>query len=103
MSAQHTAPVVLRHATASDLGTLAELAELDSMRLPAGPFLLAEVDGRAVAALSLSDGLALADPFLPTAELVGLLRTHGAARAAGERRRRMSLRRRRGVRPALAV
>ena len=88
--------VLLRHATAADQPTLRDLAALDSRRLPVGPFLLAEVEGRPHAALSLSDGTAIADPFEHTAELVELLRAHGAARASGERRRRIS-------RPRLAL
>ena len=97
-----TAPqtLVLRHATASDQSALRELAELDSTHLPAGPFLVAEVEGRPVAALSLADGMAMADPFLPTAELVELLRAHGSARASLKRRRRALGGRR--MRPALS-
>ena len=98
MTAQQT--LVLRHATASDQPALRELAELDSTHLPAGPFLIAEVEGRAVAALSLVDGMAIADPFLPTAELVDLLRAHGSARASLKRRRRAGSARR--LRPALS-
>ena len=82
--------VVLRHATTADEQPLRDLAALDSKQLPAGPFLVAELDGRTSAALSLSDGTAIADPFEHTAELVELLRAHGAAQASGERRRRIT-------------
>ena len=41
--------------------------------------LLAEIDGELRAALSLSDGSAIADPFFPTADVVELLRVHAAA------------------------
>ena len=92
--------VVLRHATTADEQPLRDLAAVDSQSLPAGPFLVAEVDGRAYAALSLSDGSAIADPFEPTAGLVELLRSHGAAKASQERRRRISRERRR---PRLAL
>ena len=91
--------IILRHATTADEQPLRDLAAVDSQALPAGPFLVAEVDGRAYAALSLSDGSAIADPFEPTAELVDLLRTHGAAKASQERRRRVS----RARRPRLAL
>jgi hypothetical protein len=91
--------VVLRHATTADEHALRTLAALDSTPVPAGPFLLAEVGGRAQAALSLSDGTAIADPFEPTAELVELLRSHGAAKASRERRSRLS----RSRRPRLAL
>ena len=91
--------IILRHATTADEQPLRDLAALDSRSLPAGPFLVAEVEGRPHAALSLSDGSAIADPFEPTAELVELLRTHGASRASSERRRRAS----RSRRPRLAL
>ena len=94
-----TQSIILRHATAADEQPLRDLAAVDSRTLPAGPFLLAEVDGRAYAALSLSDGTVIADPFEPTAGLVELLRSHGAAKASQERRRRVS----RARRPRLAL
>ncbi len=97
--------ISLRHATAADDQALRDLAALESLRLPAGPFLVAEADGDVVAALSLSDGVAIADPFRRTAEHVELLRAHGAARAAAERRHRgrPRLARRRTLRPALTA
>jgi hypothetical protein len=36
--------------------------------------LIAELDGRLLAALALSDGRVVADPFHPTADLIDLLR-----------------------------
>ena len=88
-------PVVLRPATTADTPALRDLAELESTRLPAGPFLVAERDGELQAALSLADGTAIADPFRRTGELVDLLRAHATAQAAAERRRRAVSRRRR--------
>jgi hypothetical protein len=85
--------VVLRHATTADERTLRDLAALDSMKLPAGPWLIAEADGEARAALSLADGTAFADPFRRTAELVELLRAHGAHGAQGRKRRLSHIRR----------
>ena len=92
--------VLLRHATTADDRVLRDLADLDSTSLPSGPFLVAEVDGHPRAALSLSDGTAIADPFERTAELVDLLRAHGAAKASAEKRRRGTSRSRR---PRLAL
>ncbi|MGH2867028.1 MAG: hypothetical protein ACRDNK_05590 [Solirubrobacteraceae bacterium] len=66
--------VTLRFGSAADEDTLARLAALDSAELPAYPVLLAEVDGRLLAALGLSDGTAIADPFHRTADLIDLLR-----------------------------
>jgi hypothetical protein len=51
-----------------------DLAALEGQSLPAGPSLLAEVGGRPVAALVLSSGVALADPFRPTVAVVEMLR-----------------------------
>ena len=55
---------------------LERLAGLDSRPLPPGPHLVAERDGRTDAALSLSTGELIADPFRRTAELRELLRCH---------------------------
>lgn len=73
--------VTLRFATSDDAAALAAVAELDSARPLVGPALLAERDGRVVAALSVADGRVVANPFVPTADLVEMLRL----RAAGER------------------
>jgi hypothetical protein len=65
--------VTIREATAADMPALARVAALDSAQVPGGDLLLAELDGRVVAALSLDGGRAIADPFLPTGQLIGLL------------------------------
>src|SRR5690242_15822036 len=49
-----------------------QLAELDGRVLPAGPRLVAELDGRPIAALALSDSTAVADPMRPSAPFVEL-------------------------------
>ena len=80
-----TAPsVLIRAARGSDGPALERLAALDSAPRPEGAVLLAESDGRLVAALDGSGGRAIADPFLPTADVVALLKL----RAAGPRRTR---------------
>jgi hypothetical protein len=66
--------VTLRFASPADQGPLARLAELDSATPPARPVLLAEVDGQLRAALALTDGTLVADPFHPTTDLIDLLR-----------------------------
>jgi hypothetical protein len=74
-----TAQILLRpaYATDDDERSLRHLAALDSTpAAPAPPLLVAEVEGELKAALSLSDGDAIADPFYPSAELVALLRAH---------------------------
>ena len=66
--------VMLRFGTPTDKSSVARLAALDSSKAPAQPVLLAEVDGRLVAALSLSNDAVVADPFHHTADLIELLR-----------------------------
>ena len=68
-----------------------KLADLDSSRPPQGPVVVALVDGRPVAAASLVDGDVVADPFVPSADVVELLQARVAASAqtaARPRRRR---------------
>ncbi len=78
--------LVIRSATASDTAALERLAALDSDRLTAGPHLLAELDGRPVAALSRVSGSVVADPFARTDTIVALLRRR-ADHLAGARER----------------
>jgi hypothetical protein len=66
--------LTLRLATSADRSALARLAELEQTSSPADPVLLGEVMQRPVAAMSLKDGRVIADPFIPTAELVELMR-----------------------------
>jgi hypothetical protein len=70
--------VVLRRAHADDEAGLVRLAALDSAIPLAGPSFVAEQDGAIVAALCLSTGRAVADPFVPSLHLVELLRRHAA-------------------------
>jgi hypothetical protein len=82
-----TAILAIRPGTPDDAGAISRLAALDSAAVPAGETLLGIVDGRPLAVLSLTSGEVVADPFAPTAELVGMLRHRAARLAAGERRR----------------
>ena|SRR5436190_17644655 len=70
--------VTIRWALPADLPALEDVAALDSQRLPAGPLLVATVDGRIWAALSTVDRKAIADPFVPSGDLVGLLSTRAS-------------------------
>jgi hypothetical protein len=70
--------VTIRWASPADLPALERVAGLDSKRLPAGPLLVAAVGDRIWAALSTLDGSAVADPFVPSGDLVGLLRTRAS-------------------------
>jgi len=69
-----TETLVLRLAGADDAYHVRRLAALDDAPSPDGQTLLALIDGEAVAALSLRDGRVVANPFLPTEEVVSLLR-----------------------------
>ena len=75
--------IVIRRAHASDARALWRLAALDSTPAPlAGPgVLVAEVAGRIVAGFDHGRNRAVADPFLPTAGLVDLLRMRAAQHA----------------------
>ena len=84
-------PLTVRVATADDDNGLRRLAELDSATVPPPPLLIAEVDDRPVAAVSLSTGAAIADPFRPTAEVVALLRLRSRSLGAAAPRRRVLL------------
>lgn len=88
--------IVIRTARQDDEPALLRLAALDSAAALRGEILVADVDGRPLAALSLADGRVIADPFELTADLVELLQTR--ARLMGvagtqPRRGRHSLRR----------
>lgn len=70
--------IVLRIAGPVDSRALADLAGLDSAGVPAAPVLIAEADGQIRAAISLSDGAVIADPFHRTAAARQLLRARAA-------------------------
>jgi len=70
--------IVIRPAVAADEVGLWRLAELDSANRPDGQMVVAEQAGSLVAAVSLSDGASIADPFRATADVVELLRMRAA-------------------------
>jgi hypothetical protein len=81
--------VTLRVAPSNTDGAVARLAQLDSAgKPPREPLLVAEVDGQPRAALSLSDGTVVADPFHRTAGLVALLRMRAELNGGAKRARR---------------
>ena len=81
-----------RPAAAQDARSLERLARLDSQRPLAGDVLLAEHEGRLVAAYSLADGRAVADPFTFSSDAVELLRLR-AGQLAGASPRSVARRR----------
>ena len=74
-----TAEITIRAARADDMGDVARVAGRDTGDLPTGPLLVAKVSDDVRAALSLSDGTHVADPFHRTAELVEMLRIRAEA------------------------
>jgi hypothetical protein len=79
-------PIAIRRAHDGDVPLLYDLAEVDSAKPLDGPVLVAVVDGRIWAALALEDERVIADPFLPTAPAVELLRLRGAQLRAADGR-----------------
>lgn len=73
LAASSSGGIVIRRSRAGDHSAVARLARLDSKPVPAGPLLVAEVDGELEAALPVLGGPAVANPFRPTAHLVSLL------------------------------
>ena len=77
-------PVLVRPARDVDAADLAILAALDSAAPLTGEVLIAVSGGEVAAAMSIDTGAVVANPFVPTAHLVELLRT--AARPEPARR-----------------
>jgi hypothetical protein len=84
---------VLRLANDADADTLTRLAALDAQAPLEGPVLIGELHGEPVAAISLADDRAIADPFRPTAHVLATMRAraHGirAAEATPSLRERL--------------
>ncbi len=92
----NTIPLTIRRAHAGDALALGRLAQLDSTLYSGVPALVAEVEGRMLAALPLEGSRAFADPFERTTEALALLelRRDQLARAQRSPRRAGRLRRR---------
>ena len=73
-----TPAVTIRLAQRTDGSQLQRVAQLDSAAVPTGELLVAEADGRLLAAVSLADSRTITDPFTPTADLVELLLARAA-------------------------
>ncbi len=95
-----TSTIILQQATAAEDAALRELSQLDSARTVSRPALMAVVDDRLLAAISLRDGRVVADPFAETEAAVALLRVRASALQTtprshtknGRRRPRLALR-----------
>lgn len=91
--------LVLRNAGPDDADLVRRLADLDDAPTLEGDVLLALVDGEPVAALSLSDGRSVADPFVPTADAVAMLRLRASHLSSRQKTKRRWVR---VLRPRLA-
>jgi len=76
--------LVIRMAGDEDQFSLRRLATLDGQRVLTGQVLLAEVCGRTLAAFSLDEERAIADPFHRTANLTDLLRVRAGLMSTPE-------------------
>ena len=65
--------ITIRPAAGKDAAAIAILALLDGQRLLAGSRLVAEADGRILAAAEIASGRTVADPFEPTAAVAQLV------------------------------
>jgi hypothetical protein len=74
-----TSTIILQQATAAEDAALRELSQLDSARTVSRPALMAVVDDKLLAAISLRDGRVVADPFAATEAAVALLRVRASA------------------------
>ncbi len=81
-----SAGITIRIARAEDAAALVRLAALDSAEFPGGAVLLAETGGAPLAAVPLSGGRTIADPFQRTLGVVQILELRAAQlRSAGDR------------------
>jgi hypothetical protein len=80
-----TSGITLRAAFPDDHAAIRDLSALDSSPPPAGPLLLAFEGDTLRAALSLSTGASVADPFAPTTHLLSLLHRAATRRTAPPR------------------
>lgn len=70
---------LVRLASERDAQAVRELAELDGSRPLIEPVLIGEIQGRPAAAISLTDGRVVADPFQATSHLTPILRLRADA------------------------
>jgi hypothetical protein len=69
-----TSPLCIRLATDEDAAALEELARLDSQHVPPSPLMVALSDDHYVAAMSITSGRWIADPYVVSEPAVALLR-----------------------------
>jgi hypothetical protein len=93
---RHVPPLSIRWAGPDDTEQLEALAELDEAPIPPAPLMLGFVDDELWAAVSVSTGVTIADPFKPSGDVARLLAERGrqltvTGRSAGSRLLRRGL------------
>ena len=88
MTETRTSTLALRRAGPDETDVVRRIADLDDAPTLDGDVLLALIDGEPVAALSLSDGRSVADPFVPTTDALALLRLRASHLSSWGRARR---------------
>jgi hypothetical protein len=81
--------LALRLAHEDEAAVVRKLAALDDAPVLEGEVLLALIDGKAIAALSLRDRRVVATPFVPTSQAVALLHLRAEQLLGVPRRRRL--------------
>jgi hypothetical protein len=89
--------VTVRAATPRDCDAVRLLAALESVSMPTGDLLVAEVAGEVVAALPLDGSRALSDPFRRTKHLVAMLELRAQQLDGDDEPRERAFSRLRGV------
>jgi hypothetical protein len=69
----HLSDLTIRSATPADAAAVEQIAQFDSARRPRGHLLVGEVAGEVIAAVSITSGHVVANPFKHTAEAVRML------------------------------
>ena len=88
---RHTAPMTIRWASQDDAELLQMLSELDEAALPPAPVLLGFVDDELWAAVSVSTGAKISDPFKPSGEVARLVAERGRQLTVSGGRTRLGL------------
>jgi len=86
-TATQTDGISIRRLGGNDMTEVERLAQLDSRRPPEGALLGVEIEGRLLAAISVTTGESMADPFSRTGELRALLELRAAQLRRRENRR----------------
>ena len=94
LNSSNDSQITIRVAGEGDLRQVARLAGRDSATVPPGRLLVAAIGEEVRAAVSLSDGSVIADPFHRTAELVEMLRIRASAANGAQAHQRVALLRR---------